>query len=292
MACTVAPGAGDGESFGGTSTADASTGTSSDTGSSDASEDSTGATSDDPDDDDDDAAESTGESDGDDDGDTGEPEGQCLGLGGLEPQGEVYVADGGAANACVVEPAACESDPTGTWTWTDVCGPAPTGTLYDCKGGTETVSYAVGGTRSLAADGSYAESLTVTTTIALSLDVETCFGQDCAAFEGTLLSDWGPDATAACTDDGGTCDCDVVVESSWSVEGTWKADGSKLSIDYGGQVVEYDFCAGDQTLSLWSSIPVIDLTDEPCETAADCEAALGDAYESYECGVVDGEEPE
>ena len=287
VACTVAPDPSDGESFGGMSTADAESGTSSGSGGT-ASEDPASVTSDDLNDDGTTESSSTG-SDAGDESSTGDPEGECLGLGGLESYGEVYVAEGGEAGACEVESAACESDPTGTWTWTDVCGPVSVGVLYDCDGGTQTVTYHVGGTRSLANDGGYAESLTTTTTINVSLDSQTCLGQDCAAFEQTLSSDWGGAAT--CVDNGGTCACEAIGGSRWSVEGAWTAEGSTLSIDYGGQVVEYDFCAGDQALRLWSSIPMVDLTGEPCETAADCEAALGDAYDSYECAVVDGDEP-
>lgn len=213
---------------------------------------------------------------------TGDPMTVCVGWSLDGHIADVHAREGTRAPAeCDPTPAPCGGDPTGTWTLLASCGQSPPD-LFPCESATEhDYTATTTGTRTFAADGTFAWDLVMVETVAVELDSMACYRMDCTSFAASLQT---AISTATCESvDDTTCACTVEYTSPLVLDGTWTTDGDALALEVAGIVVEQPFCTSGDSLTLWSPSETSTLTDVPCTTADDCTAALGDDYAHYDC---------
>ena len=218
---------------------------------------------------------------------TGGPAGICLGIDIVGYLDEVLAPQGAPLvdPACDATPAACGGDVVGTWDVETSCGWDAFPNSFDdaCPGATMVVnSGSRTGTRTFEDDNSYSSDLTTTLDFDVNIDAMTCFGIDCAAFEGLLNME--ATLTATCGDDGGgACDCAITLMSSGTSTGTWATADNELTITIDGEDQVIEYCSAKGRLDLWQPLADTVIYEEACEEDIDCFEALGDMSDAYVC---------
>lgn len=222
--------------------------------------------------------------------DGGVPSGFCVGRSAVGHLATVHADDDVPVDpTCSSTPTPCGGDIVGTWTIQSHCGldELPSFFEHECPGSTmEVLGSDVQGTRTFADDFSYEQQSTLVLDVEVLIDTMTCFGVDCESF-GELLEDAGNDLTAVCSEsaEAEACSCLLMITDQRADQGTYEIteDGVVLTVK-GIPTDPIPHCATGDRLELWE--PLYESRTyprTPCLEAADCEAALGDAYEEWLC---------
>jgi len=219
----------------------------------------------------------------------GAPAGICIGIDDVGHLATVHGATQTPVDpSCSPRPAPCGGDIVGSWTIQGHCGLESLPNLFEseCPGSTMAyLSSDVQGTSTFGADLTFTMDGNLSLDVEIVLDTMACFGVECEAF-GELISDEAENVEAVCGESPeSVCACLMTITSDRSSAGTYDvtADGLVLTVD-GVPGDPIPTCVDADRLTLWDSLqesqayPTV-----PCDDAADCEAALGDAHETWLC---------
>ncbi len=190
---------------------------------------------------------------------------------------------------CDPTPAPCAGDIVGTWTIDAHCGLAAFPGLFDdeCPGSVSTVlATSVEGTRTFGADSTFSTDSVLTIDLELLIDAPACYGIDCETFADALTQ---PDnnLTAACVtnEDDEACTCAATIENQRDDVGTYElTDEGLVLTTEAGSADPVPVCAVGDRLQTWEALTDSQVfVDTLCDEPADCQAALGDAYEQWLC---------
>jgi hypothetical protein len=168
------------------------------------------------------------------------------GRGGSGPTGGAGGQAGGAGTggACVPV-AACGGDVVGTWRVVSSCLTATKDLSSVCAGASADVAYAITGSVTYDADGTYTPSLAATTTVHEHYPAGCApFGLTCDQL-GRVAMDAGPPVmSAGCTTDAtGACTCASVVAATVdNTPGTYTASGTTLASVQGSTTSTSMYC--------------------------------------------------
>lgn len=226
-----------------------------------------------------------------DDTTTGEPSGTCVGLTQVSTIATVFEADGGDIGpdpACNDRPSPCGGDLVGTWSFAETCGFESIPNPFEafCPRSTFTwIDAAFTGSLAFAMEGSFVQDSQSTIQYQLVMDVGDCFGLTCEAWEAAIESEDG--ATADCNGPDEACDCLVTSEDTNLSQGTFEVMGEQVTLTVDGDSSTASFCVDGDRFDLWQPIYDFEPTNESCNDEADCQEALGEAFDAYVCDIDD-----
>lgn len=226
--------------------------------------------------------------------DTGGAQLNCVGLDELVITGQAFGRQAaGAAAVCTDVPAPCGGSLEGTWVAQDECGweglpPILTDFCPDIQ--EQFVSSIRTATHTYNGDLTYEVTGDLALSFSVQVDSQACAMVDCDMFAGFLTDKKGTVMTCDTTPDL-TCDCTLVFTQPLADSGTYAVFDGVVVHEGLDEDSVLEYCVDGDTLNTWT--PIYDLTDysaTSCESAADCEAALGAG--THDLYVCDEPEPE
>jgi hypothetical protein len=194
---------------------------------------------------------------------------------------------GNVGGMCTENPNPCGGDVVGEWTFENQCGEENAPNVFGalCPGATQTVTLRSNtGTITFNDDDTFERQFTTDLEFTLVIDVQTCLGITCEQFQGVIDAD--PDTGGTCTGPDTACDCDLDYTDIVNDSGTYAIANDEVTFTVDDQTsAPVPFCVNNDRLDLWTPQYQPTITEETCTDPMQCEMALGNDHELYDCDL-------